>query len=183
MRIPRPNGREIYSKYIDYVNDIRETYRHDIEKMSSEDSIRSSATTVDNLNELGKRIIARRRKFYEDIKRAAVEYVKSLEPCEYDPEYEDCKYLAWLNPISNGMTETTTSIGQNEYNNYYVTLLSKVDIRSENEYAKKYYDILTDIIGTRIATEQYSIDSIKAEFNENYRRNISAMQEPFERLE
>ena len=183
MRIPRPNGREIYSEYIDYVNDIRETYRHDIEKMSSEDSIRSSATTVDNLNELGKRIIARRRKFYEDIKRAAIEYVKSLDPCEYDPEYEDCKYLAWLNPISNGMTETTTSIGQNEYNNYYVTLLSKVDIRSENEYAKKYYDILTDIIGTRIATEQYSIDAIKAEFNENYRRNISAMQEPFERLE
>jgi hypothetical protein len=55
--------------------------------MSSSDSIRSSATDVDNLNALAKRIIARRRQYYEEIKEAAIEYVKTLEPCEYDPEY------------------------------------------------------------------------------------------------
>jgi hypothetical protein len=81
------------------------------------------------------------------------------------------------------MTETTTSIGHNDYNNYYLTLLSKVDIQSENEYAKKYYDILTDIIGQRIATEHYNIEAIKSEFNDNYRNNIGRMRDPFQRLD
>jgi hypothetical protein len=85
----------------------------------------------------------------------------SLPICEFDANYGDCSYLAYIGGSLEGYEKTTTYIGETEYNNYYVTLLSKVDMKSQNKYAEKYTKLLTDIIGQRIAFEGYNIEGIK----------------------
>lgn len=159
--ILRPNGREIFSDYIDHVNDLRERYRHDLEYMANEDAVRASATRVSALKELGNRVIARRKQFALEIIEAYQKYKLSLPICEFDANYGDCSYLAYIGGSVEGYEKTTTYIGETEYNNYYVTLLSKVDMKSQNKYAEKYTKLLTDIIGQRIAFEGYNIEGIK----------------------
>ena len=183
--VARPNGRELFADFMEYVNDIREKYREDLKQMTSDENIRSSANSVTALNNLGFRIIERRKKYYNDIVCAWRERRNSTDPCEYDPDYCDCKYLAYASKIDWGYSETTTFVGENNYDNYYVTLMSLVDMRQEdNPYAKRYYDILIEIIGTRIASEGYKIDEIINEFNVNYRKNIGGrMENPYELLD
>jgi hypothetical protein len=183
--IMRPNGRELFADFMEYVNEIRETYKEDLEKMTGEDSIRSSADSVSSLNSLGYRIIERRKKYYRDIVNAWKEHRNTIAHCEYDQEYSDCKYMAYAHDVEWGYKETTTFIGSSDYNNYYVTLMSLVDMRQEdNPYAKEYYSILTDIIGTRISSEGYPIDEIINEFNSNYDSNLGGgVRNPFMSLD
>lgn len=157
----RPNGREIFSDYIDHVNDIRERYREDLEKMANEDAVRASATKVSALKALGQRVIDRRKRFALEIIEAYQQYKLTLPICEYDAEYGDCSYLAYIGGKMDGYEHTTTFIGDTEYDNYYLTLLSKVDMKSQNEYAERYAKLLTGIIGQRIAFEGYNIEGIK----------------------
>ena len=181
----RPNGRELFADFMEYVNDIREQYKSDLERLASEENIRENANSVSALNRLGYRIIERRKKYYRDIVNAWRSHRESIEPCEYDPEYCDCKYLAYASKIDWGYNETTTYIGENNYDNYYVTLMSLVDMRQEdNPYAKRYYDMLIEIIGTRIASEGYKIDEIINEFNVNYSQNLGGhMRDPYAALD
>jgi hypothetical protein len=129
--------------------------------MANEDAVRASATRVSALKELGNRVIARRKQFALEIIEAYQKYKLSLPICEFDANYGDCSYLAYIGGSVEGYEKTTTYIGETEYNNYYVTLLSKVDMKSQNKYAEKYTKLLTDIIGQRIAFEGYNIEGIK----------------------
>lgn len=169
----RPNGREIFSDYIDHVNDIRERYREDLEKMANEDAVRASATKVSALKALGQRVIDRRKRFALEIIEAYQQYKLTLPICEYDAEYGDCSYLAYIGGKMDGYEHTTTFIGDTEYDNYYLTLLSKVDMKSQNEYAERYAKLLTGIIGQRIAFEGYNIEGIKNQFDDNFRKTLN----------
>lgn len=183
--IMRPNGRELFADFMEYVNDIREKYKDDLQRIASEKNIRSNANSVTALNKLGYQIIERRKKYYRDIVNAWKIRRESTDPSEYDPDYSDCKYLAYATSIAWGYKETTTFIGENNYDNYYVTLMSLIDMRQDdNPYAKRYYKILTEIIGTRIASEGYQIDEIINEFNVNYRKNLGGhMRDPYTALD
>jgi predicted DNA-binding protein (UPF0278 family) len=87
---PRDNGREIFSDYMDYVNDIRERYQRDMRRMATEDAVRETNGNVKKMDALAWRIINRRKQFVEELVYAYSEYKKTLPPCEYDLEYSDC---------------------------------------------------------------------------------------------
>ena len=73
----------------------------------------------------------------------------------------------------DGYERTTTFIGNTEYDNYYVTLLSRVDMKSQNKFAERYTKLLTGIIGQRIAFEGYNIEGIKNQFDDNFRKTLN----------
>lgn len=51
----------------------------------------------------------------------------------------------------------------------------KLDLRSNNKWTKRYYDLLKGIIEERITVENYSIDNLKDEFNMLFRSLINPM--------
>ena len=184
MHIWRKNGREIYQEFMEYVRDIRERYSDDMRRLADGDNIKKTNGNMKKMNELGDRILRRRRQYADEITDAYLNYKKSLDKSEYDPDYEDCKYLAYVQSIGWGLQDTTTKIGDEDYFNYYVALLSKLDLRTENKWVKRYYDLLKGIIEERITVENYNIGKIKTEFNKLFKSIINPrMRDGFQRLD
>ena len=70
-----------------------------------------------------------------------------------------------------------------DYNNYYVALLSKLDLSNENKYVKEYFDLLSEIIAIRMAREQYKIEEIAKEFDEHFNNVVNKnFKNPFATL-
>ena len=170
---PRDNGREIFSDYMDYVNDIRERYQRDMRRMATEDAVKETNGNVKKMDALAWRIINRRKQFVEELVYAYSEYKNTLPPCEYDLEYSDCQYLACVHSIKQGEQDTTLKFGDESYFNYYIVLLTQLNSDMSNEYTDKYRTILEDIIRKRMIVESYKLDTITKEFNELYRRIVS----------
>ena len=169
----RPNGREIYRKYMDVVDDIRKKYQDDLKQLGSEENIKKCNGNMRKMNNLGQQIIDRRKKYITDIISCYKDYKTTLDLSEYDPEYSDCKYLAYAHDIDYRSRKTRTYVNASEYDNYYVTLLSHIDTTIQNPYAKEYYNILKKIIEKRVALEQYDIKVVAAEFNELFKKAIN----------
>lgn len=167
--ITRPDGRDIFSDYMEDVKKVREQYSKDMQKLGTEENIRKTNGNRRKIRELGDRIIARRYKHYLDIKELYYVHRDECKPCEYDKSYTDCKYLAHL----HGM-KTMTYIGNHDYNNYYLSLLSKIDISSnDNLFNIEYYDVLSKIIKKRMIVEHYSVQNLIAEFNRQFQERIN----------
>lgn len=98
--ITRPDGRDIFQKFMDDVKDVRERYAKDMKKLGTEENIKATNGNRKKLNQLGDRIIQRRYKHYLDIKDLYVHHKDTFNPCEYDKEYTDCKKLAYLHSMS-----------------------------------------------------------------------------------
>lgn len=183
VRDGRSNGRELFGKYLEYVNGIREQYSKDIQKLGKEDNIKATNGNIKKIKTLGDTIISRRKQYAEEIIYAYKEYRNTISLSEYDPEFSDCKYLAFDHKIKEGKRETSTTIGNIDYNNYYVALLSKLDLVTENPYAKEYYDILKEIIEIRIAREVYKLEDIAAEFDSKFNKIVNkGMKSPYNQL-
>ena len=170
---PRDNGREIFTDYMDYVNDIRERYQRDMRRMATEDAVKETNGNVKKMDALAWRIINRRKQFVDELVYAYSEYKKTLPPCEYDHQYSDCRYLARVHSISKGQQDTTLKFGDESYFNYYMVLLTQLNSDMSNEYTDKYRTILEDIIRKRMIVESYKLDTITKEFNELYRKIVS----------
>ena len=169
----RDNGREIFTDYMDYVNDIRERYQRDMRRMATEDAVKETNGNVKKMDALAWRIINRRKQFVDELVYAYSEYKKTLPPCEYDSQYSDCQYLACVHSISQGQQDTTLKFGNESYFNYYMVLLAQLNSDMSNEYTDKYRTILEDIIRKRMIVESYKLDTITKEFNELYRKIVS----------
>lgn len=183
VRDERPNGRELFGKYLEYVKNIREQYSKDIQQLGTEDNVKATNGNIKKIKTLGDTIIARRKQYIEDIIYTYKEYRNTISLSEYDPEFSDCKYLAFDHKIKEGQQETSTTIGNIDYNNYYVALLSKLDLVTGNPYAKEYYDILKEIIEIRIAREVYKLEDIAAEFNTKFNKLVNKeMKTPYNQL-
>ena len=184
VRLERKNGREIFREYMDYVNDIRERYANDIKEMNSEDTIRSLNGNRRKIDALGYRILERRKRYAEEIITAYLEYKETLDKVEYDPAFEDCRYLAYVHEIGYHTNETSTRVGDLDYFNYYTALLSMLSTYTDNKYVKRYNEILKEIIEERIAAEGYSPDVIRGEFNELYKKIIDfRVKNGFQRID
>lgn len=70
-------------------------------------------------------------------------------------------------------------IGSETYANYYFALLSNVDIANDSEWNHKYYDLLSEIITTRVQTESYSLNNVIREFDSLYRQAVSYAKDPY----
>lgn len=175
----RPNGRDIYQDFMKDVEKVRDKYQKDMKKLGTEENIKKTNGSTKKIKALGDKIINRRYKHYLNIKELYFEKKKSLPKCEYDASYEDCKYLAF----DNG-TKTTTYIANKDYNNYYMALLSKIDISSnDNTYNIEYYNILKKIIEVRMCFESYSLDSLIKEFNKQFKKRAnSKMRNAYEKM-
>ena len=158
------NGRQIFEEYMDYVNDIREQYQRDMKNLASADNVKKTNGNIKKMDALSDAIIARRRKYGEDIIYAYREYKKSLDVCKFDPTLTDCKYLAYVKAI-DGFQSTSTRVGRTNYFNYYVALQSMLDTYQDNKYVDEYRLILQEIIEERIYREGYNLSEIKKEFN------------------
>ena len=168
---------------MDHVREIREDYSRDMQRLASEDNIRNTNGNVKKMTALGDTILARRRKYADDITDCYLNYKKEMDRAEYDPDYEDCKYLAYVQGLAWGMQDTTTRLGDEDYFNYYVALMTKLDLRSQNRWVKRYYELLKSIIEERITVENYSIDNLKDEFNMLFRGVINPkVKDGFQRL-
>ena len=99
VRWARPNGREIFGDYMDHVNDIRELYMNDMKELGSEKRLKATNGAVRKMREMGDSIIARRRQYAEDIIDCYQNYRDGMDKSEYDPDYSDCKYLAYDHAI------------------------------------------------------------------------------------
>lgn len=178
--ITRPDGRKYFSDFMKKVEKVREQYSKDMQKIGTEENIRKTNGNRRKMNALGDRIIERRYKHYLNIKDLYMNHRDSYDPCEYDKEYTDCKYLC----VNHSM-ETMMNIGKDDYNNYYLALLSKVDISSnDNLYNIEYFDILSKIIKRRMLFEKYSIDTLIAEFNSKFKQYINEnMKNAFQKIQ
>lgn len=184
VRWERPNGREIFGKYMEHVQAIREKYQDDLEHLGSADNIKATNGNLRKMKNLGDQIIARRRQYYQEILSAYEDYKPTLDFSEYDPDYNDCKYLAHVHDISEGEESTHTTIGETDYFNYYLALIAKLDLQTDNKYAKKYYEILKAIIEERMSREKYKLEDIQDEFNKIYEKIIDKRcADGFQRLD
>ena len=112
---------------MDVVDEIRKQYQDDLKDMASEDSIKNCNGNIRKMNNLGQQIIERRKKYVTDIIACYTDYKNTVDLSEYDPEYSDCKYLAYAHDIDYRDRRTRTYVNADEYDNYYVTLLSHID--------------------------------------------------------
>lgn len=173
VREVRPNGRELFGKYLKYVDKLRNDYLNDLKSLGSEDNIKTTKGNPNKVDAVGNSILDRRTKYVNDILYAYQEYKETIDKCEYDPEFSDCKYLALNHKIKEGKQDTYTKIGNTDYNNYYVALLSKVSLLVDNPYAKEYYELLKKIIEVRISREVYKIEDIAREFDSLYKKIVN----------
>ena len=105
-----------------------------------------------------------------------------LPLCKYDEEYADCKFLV-NNEIDENILKQTKEfddefsyigIGDTEeYYNYYISLLSNINISNEDDkYSLEYYEIIKDIIDKRLIVEQCDITTLQRQFCDLYNENI-----------
>lgn len=187
VREERPNGQELFAKYLEYVNSIRKKYNEDISKIGTAKNIKATNGNIESVNKLGYSIIERRHNYYKEILYAYEEYKNTIDLCEYDPEYNDCKYLAYEHSVDfldKHTKNTYTKIADYDYNNYYMAILSKMDLNTDNKYAKKYYELIKNIIEKRISLEQYSIDTIENEFDSKFKSVVNkTLANPFKQID
>ena len=187
IREERPNGQELFAKYLEYVNNIRKKYSEDISKIGTVENIKATNGNTESVNKLGYSIIDRRHQYYKDILYAYEEYRNTIDLCEYDSDYDDCKYLAYEHSIKflDKHTENKyTRIADYDYNNYYMAILSKMDLNTDNKYAKRYYNLIKKIIETRISLEHYSIDTISKEFDSKFNSIVNrTLANPFRQID
>ncbi|MBO6272250.1 hypothetical protein J6O48_05650 [bacterium] len=104
-----------------------------------------------------------------------------LPLCKFDPNYTDCKFLVHdkidkevlKNVQSINEDFNYTVIGEEDYFNYYISLLTNINTRSNNEYALEFYNIIKDIIDKRIIIESIEPRDMKLSFIKLFRENIS----------
>lgn len=104
-----------------------------------------------------------------------------LPLCKFDPNYTDCKFLVHdkidkevlKNVQSINEDFNYTVIGEEDYFNYYISLLTNINTRSNNEYALEFYNIIKDIIDKRIIIESIESRDMKLSFIKLFRENIS----------
>ena len=171
------NGREIFEKYMEVVNEIKKRFAEDMRTLSSVEMIKSTNGNTKKLKAVFDTIVARRRLFGEEIINCYNVYKHALERCAYDPQYNDCRFLAFnANP---GLDETYTKIGKIDYFNYYVAIQSSLDPYQNNKYIEEYRQLLQGIIEERIAKEGYNITEIKIEFNDLFYKIIGYPKKDF----
>ena len=79
---------------------------------------------------------------------------------------------------------TSTKVGDTEYNNYYVSLLSRLDTQdTNNPYTKEYYELLKEIIEIRLSREKYDISMLQNEFDNLFHEIVNKyFKSPFNKL-
>ena len=184
-RKERQNGREIFHDFMEYIEKIRKEYLEDMKGRGTEESLRKTNGNIRKINAIGYSIIDRRKKYISDLVYAYREYRETLPNAEFDPKYSDCKFLAYVHKIDYGSHETSTVLGETDYNNYYMALLAKIDISdTQNPFAKEYYEILKNIIEIRMTREKYDLDVIKKEFNDMFMELVNkSYKNAFEELD
>ena len=168
----RPNGREIYGQWLTRLKRIKEEYQIDMSELASEANIRATNGNTNKLNELSRKILARRKRYGEELIYEYREGKNSLPPCEYDSDFADARYLASNGTYKRGLgignyhnMSTHTNLGGMEYNNYYVALMSLMDTTQNNKYVDRYRKVIEDIIINRMAFEGYTMSELVLEFN------------------
>lgn len=79
--------------------------------------------------------------------------------------YDDCKHLAYGSPSKFEMYQVSKDMSQN----YYLSLLSRLDLSDKDDkYTKDYHKLLTDIIDIRIQAENYDQQDIIDEFDKMF---------------
>ncbi len=148
---------------------------------NSVDNIKHSDNPSSVLETEQNRLLDARAKYINDI----IDLYNSkdkLPLCKYDPYYTDCKFLINDNIDSNVLKNvnnqnedfTYTSMGDNDnYYNYYFSLLSNINLMVNNEYVDEYYQLITDIINKRIIIEGTELKDIKRMFINLFNDNIS----------
>lgn len=139
---------------------------------------------VDNplqvLEEEKDRLLKGRSSYIDDIIKLYEERDK-LPLCKFDSEYNDCKCLV-SETDKNILKDTKkiddeftyTAIGEaEEYYNYYISLLSNVNIMNDDDtYSKEYYELLKDIIDKRLIVEKCDVKTLQLGFCKLYNENI-----------
>jgi hypothetical protein len=94
----------------------------------------------------------------------------------------DCKFL--VNDVIDGKVLenvknydedfTYSAIGDvDNYYNYYFSILGNLNLLTENEYVKQYYELITDIINNRLIIETTEPKKLKRYFCNLFNDNIS----------
>ena len=144
------------------------------------EKIKHSENPYNAIEQEKDRLLNTRDKYINDI----IELYKNKENlplCKYDPEYNDCKFLV-NNEIDGTVLKnvrnydedfTYTPIGDEDYYNYYFSLLGNLNLMAENEYVQKYYELITDIINKRLIIETADIKTLKRNFCKLFNDNIA----------
>lgn len=79
-----------------------------------------------------------------------------------DIDYKDCEHLAYGSQEKFDMYQVSNDM----MHNYYMSLLSRIDISHEDDiYSNEFYKIISDIVTKRMQAENYDINDIISEFN------------------
>lgn len=174
VRDERPNGRELFGRYLKHVVEpLRKNYQDAMQALADEKNVKACNGNTRKLKALGDQIIACRDSYAEQMIWCFQTASRTLDNCEYDPDYSDCSYLGAEYDIKEGEKDTYIQIGEEDYNNYYMSLLSKVFIATENKWSLRYHNLLKKIVENRIALEVYPVGQIISEFNNQFKRQLN----------
>lgn len=148
---------------------------------NSVDKIKHSENPANALDKEKDRLLNARNNYINQV----LELYKNkdkLPLCKYDPEYMDCKFL--VNDVIDGKVLenvknydedfTYSAIGDvDNYYNYYFSILGNLNLLTENEYVKQYYELITDIINNRLIIETTEPKKLKRYFCNLFNDNIS----------
>ena len=163
-----PHGNTVYANLVQEYEDYLQNAGKGLQKLCSEDRIKATGARKDDMKNLAFEVIAERENILDTVIRI---YRKggTRKICYKDVEPN------WLSVsgYSVDVRKKTGNIFKGLYQNYYVYLLSMVDISQEDNKAnKEYYDLLDGIIQNRIKKEYISKDDIIGQFNTLYNTYI-----------
>lgn len=163
-----PNGYGQFQSFIDRYTDIVAQYQDEMLSAAGPDSI-AAANTPDKMKEQANLIMSIRNNMIHD----AVTFYSDILPqlnCIGDANYTDCTGLAQnkgQKPFEGAGVDNIA------YNNYYLDLLSLLDMSNPSEWTQGLYNILTEIINRRADAEKYNPEALINDFNNIYRQYVN----------
>lgn len=148
---------------------------------NSVNKIKHSESPYNAIQDESNRLLGARNNYIDKV-LALYKNKENLPLCKYDPSYTDCKFLV-NNSIDKNVLENAQSydsefsysaIGDvDNYYNYYYSLLGNINLTSDDEYTKEYYQLITDIINKRLIVESIDAKDMKYNFMKLFNDNVS----------
>lgn len=159
-----PHGNSVYSDLVKEYEDYMKNAGSGLKELCSEKAIKSTGARKADMKALGDKVISERENIIDRI-IAIYHKAGTKKICYKDIEQN------WLSVFgySVDLNKATGNIFKSLYKNYYVYLLSLVDISQEdNTVNKEYYELLDGIIKNRIAKEYIEKQELVKQFNKLY---------------
>ena len=166
----KKNGISIFNDFRKKQDDISKKFIDDMKKEAKAENIKKTSANYKKVNKLGDKLLDMRTKRIENTLEL-YNSIDTLPQCEYDRNYKDCHMLAAgiekYAKYKNRMDDINYKIDDENYDNYYMSILANITLTSDNDtYSYEFFNLISNIIDRRNIYEKYDIKHNIAEFED-----------------